>query len=289
MRKYLLSLAMVASITANATTMNKMIVAYPVGGGTDIVARYFENKMTGKFYIENKAGASGMIGTDIAAKSAPDGKTLLMGHVTPNAIDVGQYLTPKVKTNWNLEPIILVATARELLVANKSFPPNTLPELKEYAKTNIITYASDGIGSVADIMMAQTLKGYMTIHVPYKGGAPALQSVLMNETSLAYSPAPVVNQWNGSNLIKIIPTKASDDLWWGVFAPKGTDPKVLDKWHDEFMAVLKEPATAEWMKKQGYNLHIMSRNQFAEFVKAEQDRYRPIDRTIKGIKDGQNP
>jgi tripartite-type tricarboxylate transporter receptor subunit TctC len=289
MRKYALALSMVASLSVNATPPTKVVVPYPVGGGTDIVARYFENKMAGKFYIENKAGASGMIGTDIVAKSAPNGKTLLMGHVTPNAIDVGQYMTPKVKTNWDLEPVVLVATARELLVANKSFPPNTLQELKEYAKNNIITYASDGIGSVADIMMAQTLKGYMTIHVPYKGGAPALQSVLMNETSLAYSPAPVVNQWSNSPLIKIIPTKTADDLWWGLFAPKGTDPKLLDKWHSDFVQILKEPTTAEWMKKQGYNINIISRKQFADFVKAEQEKYRPIDRTIKGIKDGQSP
>jgi tripartite-type tricarboxylate transporter receptor subunit TctC len=288
MRKYLLALSMVVSLSANAQ-MTKMIVAYPVGGGTDIIARYFENRMHNKYFVENKAGASGIIGTDIVGNSAPDGKTLLMGHVTPQAIDVRKYLEINTKSNWDLEPVVLVATARELLVANKAFPPNTIAELKDYAKNNIITYASDGIGSVADIMMAETLKGYLTIHVPYKGGAPALQSVLMNETSLAYSPAPVVAQWKSTNILKIIPTKTSDDLWWGVFAPKGTDPKILDEWHQRFTAILKEPATAEWMKAQGYNINIISRKQFADFVKAEQDRYRPIDRTIKGAKNGQNP
>lgn len=289
MRKYALALIMLASLNVQAFKPVKMVVAYPVGGGTDIVTRYFENKMQGKFFVENKAGASGMIGTDLVAKSPPDGRTLMMGHVTPQAIDVGQYLTPKVKTNWDLEPVVLVATAKEMLVANRAFPPNTMAELKEYAKNNIITYASDGIGSVADIMMAQTLKGYMTIHVPYKGGGPALQSVVTNETSLAYSPAPVVAQWSNSDRIKIIPTNTQDDLWWGVFAPKGTDPKLLDMWHTEFVKILKQPETAEWMKKQGYNIRIMSRKDFANFVKQEQDRYKPIDRTIKGAKDGQNP
>jgi tripartite-type tricarboxylate transporter receptor subunit TctC len=288
MRKYLLALSMVVSLSANAQ-MTKMVVAYPVGGGTDIIARYFENRMHNKYFVENKAGASGIIGTDIVGNSAPDGKTLLMGHVTPQAIDVRKYLEINTKSNWDLEPVVLVATARELLVANKAFPPNTIAELKDYAKNNIITYASDGIGSVADIMMAETLKGYMTIHVPYKGGAPALQSVLMNETSLAYSPAPVVAQWKSANILKIIPTKTSDDLWWGVFAPKGTDAKILDEWHQRFTVILKEPATADWMKAQGYNINVMSRKQFADFVKAEQDRYRPIDRTIKGAKNGQNP
>lgn len=288
MRKYLLALCMFASMSVNAQTI-KMVVAYPVGGGTDIIARYFENKMHNKFFVDNKAGASGIIGTDIVANSASDGKTFLMGHVTPQAVDVGKYLEIKTKANFNLEPVVLVATAKELLVANKAFPPNTMAELKDYAKNNIITYASDGIGSIADIMMAETLKSYMTIHVPYKGGAPALQSVLMNETSLAYSPAPVVNQWKSSNILKIIPTKTSDDLWWGVFAPKGTDPKILDDWHSRFTSLLKEPATQEWMKAQGYNIKIISRKQFADFVKEEQDKYRPIDRTIKGVKNGQNP
>jgi tripartite-type tricarboxylate transporter receptor subunit TctC len=273
MIKYVLALLMFASINVQATKPIKMVVAYPVGGGTDIVARFFEHQMQGKFYIENKAGASGMIGTDIVAKSAPDGKTLLMGHVTPQAIDAGQYQIPKTKTNWNLEPIVLVATAKEMLVANKAFPPNTMAELKEYAKNNIITYASDGIGSVADIMMEQTLKGFEKIHVPYKGGFPALQSVLMNETSIAYSPAPVVAQWINSDRIKIIPTNTSDDLWWGVFAPKGTDPKLLDMWHREFIKILVKPETAEWMKNQNYNIKIMSRTEFATFVKKEQDKY----------------
>lgn len=273
MIKYILILLAVASISVQASQPVKMVVAYPVGGGTDIVARYFESKLEGKFYIENKAGASGMIGTDIVAKSAPDGKTLLMGHVTPQAIDAGQYQIPKVKTNWDLEAVVLVATAKEILVANKAFPPNTLAELKAYAKNNIINYASDGIGSVADIMMAQTLKGYVATHVPYKGGAPALQSVLANETSIAYSPAPVVAQWIHSDRIKVIPTNTTDDLWWGVFAPKGTDPKLLDMWHTEFVKILMQPETVEWMKKQNYNIKIISRKEFSTFVKKEQDKY----------------
>lgn len=285
MRKYTVALAFaLASLTVNAAQPVKVIVAYPVGGGTDIIARYLEAKLNNQIYIENKAGASGMIGTNLAAKAAPDGKTLLMGHVTPNAINVGAYMTPQMEVSWDFDAIVMVATAKEVLIANKAFPPNTMAELKEYGKNNIIAYASDGIGSVAHILMEQTLKGNLNIHVPYKGGAPALQSVLVNETRIAYSPEPVAINWIKSGKVKVIPTYTSDELWWGLFAPKGTDSKTLDYWHDQIIAILKESSTQEWMKAQGYNLKLMTRKQFSNFVKQEQDKYK----TLKVI-NGQNP
>ena len=285
MRNYITALAiLLASLAVNAAQPVKVIVAYPVGGGTDIIARYLEAKLNNQIYIDNKAGASGMIGTNLAAKAAPDGKTLLMGHVTPNAINVGAYMSPQMEVSWDFDPIVLVATAKEVLIANKAFPPNTLAELIEYGKTNIITYASDGIGSVAHILMEQTLKGNLNIHVPYKGGAPSLQSVLVNETRIAYSPEPVAINWINSGKVKVIPTYTSDELWWGLFAPKGTDPKVLDYWYSQITAILKEPSTQEWMKAQGYNLKIITRKQFADFVKSEQAKYK----TLK-VTNGQNP
>lgn len=285
MLKHILAItALLTSLAVNASPPVKVIVAYPVGGGTDIIARYLEAKLNNQIYIENKAGASGMIGTNLAAKAAPDGKTLLMGHVTPNAINVGAYMSPQIEVSWDFDPIVMVATAKEILIANKSFAPNTIAELKEYGKNNIITYASDGIGSVAHILMEQTLKGNLNIHVPYKGGAPALQSVLVNETRIAYSPQPVAINWINSGKVKVIHTYTSDELWWGLFAPKGTSPKTLDYWHDQITAILKEPSTQEWMKAQGYNLKLMSRNQFSNFVKQEQDKYK----TLK-VTNGQNP
>jgi len=285
MRKYTLALvALLASLAVNAAQPVKVIVAYPVGGGTDIIARYLEGKLNSQIYIDNKGGASGMIGTNLAASAAPDGKTLLMGHVTPNAINVGSYMSPPMEVSWNFDAIVLVATAKEILIANPSFPPNTMAELKQYASKNITTYASDGIGSVADILMAQTLKGDLTIHVPYKGGAPALQSVLVNETRVAYSPEPVASAWIASGKVKVIPTNTTDQLWWGLFAPKGTNPKTLDYWHDEIVKILQEPSTQEWMKAQGYKIKIMSRKQFSDFVIKEQDKYKSLK-----VTNGQNP
>lgn len=276
MRKFIGAVcAILFSLAAHSQPV-KVIVAYPVGGGTDIIARHIESKLDNKIFIENKAGASGMIGTDIAAKSAPDGKTLLMGHVTPNAINVGAYMEPPTSVNWTMEPVVLVATAKEILIANPAFPPNTLDELKAYAKKNVVTYASDGMGSVAHLLMAELLAGFETVHVPYKGGAPALQSVLVNETRIAYSPEPVAKSWMNSNKVKVIPTTTTDQLWWGLFAPKGTSPEILDHWHATITAILKDPSTQEWMKAQGYNVRLMSRKQFAEFVVREQEKYKAI-------------
>lgn len=276
MRKLLVAFALLLSVTAHAQPI-KIVVPYPVGGGTDILTRYFEAKLKDKVYVENKGGASGMIGTDLVVRAKPDGKTLLMGHVTPNGIDPAHFMTPQSNSNRDLEPIVLVATARALLVTNKEFPVNTLEEFKAYAKKNVVIYASDGIGSVADLKMARTLKGYETIHSPYKGGAPALQSLLTKETQILYSPEPVAMSWIKGDKIKVIPTPSEDDLWWGLFAPRGTDPKVLDHWHKEFTAILNEPSTKEWMASQGYNIRLISRDQFATFVKREQDKYRRFD------------
>lgn len=276
MRKFIgAACAILFSLAAQSQPV-KVIVAYPVGGGTDIIARHIESKLDNKIFIENKAGASGMIGTDIAARSAPDGKTLLMGHVTPNAINVGAYMEPPTSVNWTMEPVVLVATAKEILIANPAFPPNTLDELKAYAKKNVVTYASDGMGSVAHLLMAELLAGYETVHVPYKGGGPALQSVLVNETRIAYSPEPVAKSWMNSSKVKVIPTTTTDQLWWGLFAPKGTSPEILDYWHATITAILKDPSTQEWMKAQGYNVRLMSRKQFAEFVVREQEKYKAI-------------
>ena len=272
----LLALTVGLSAPVNASSPVRVIVAYPVGGGTDILARYFEKKLGEQIFIDNRAGASGMIGTDIAARSAPNGATLLLGHVTPNAVNVGAFLTPPTNVNWNLDPIVMVATAKALLVANVKFGPNTMSELMAYAKSNSITYASDGIGSVAHLLMSDLMSKYDTVHVPYKGGAPALQAVLANETQIAFSPEPVVRNWMNNERIKIIPTTTIDELWWGLFAPKGTPPEILDKWHAAFTEILKQPSTQEWMKSQGYNVRIMSRKQFGDFVLREQEKYKSL-------------
>lgn len=281
MNKLLAVLLVLVFSNSYADQITKVIVAYPVGGGTDIVARYLEQKINKKIIIENKAGASGMIGTDIAARSAPNGKTLLMGHVTPNAVNAGAFLSPPVNANWNLDAIVLVATAKAVLISNTQFPPNTLTELMSYAKSNSIIYASDGIGSVAHLLMSDLMKDVTTVHVPYKGGAPAAQAVLANETSIAYSPEPVARNWFNSERLKIIPTNTTDQLWWGLFAPKGTKAEILDEWHKTITEVLKQPSTQEWMKAQGYNIKLMSRKQFSDFVSKEQEKYNNIIKNIK--------
>jgi tripartite-type tricarboxylate transporter receptor subunit TctC len=78
----------------------------------------------------------------------------------------------------------------------------------------------------------------------------------------------------GTAKIKVIPTTTTDQLWWGVFAPKGTNAEVLDYWHSEITKILKEPSTRDWLKAQGYNLKMMTRKQFADFVVQEQDKYK---------------
>jgi tripartite-type tricarboxylate transporter receptor subunit TctC len=158
----------------------RMIVAYPPGGGTDIVGRMVAQKLSENFgqtvVIDNRGGAAGGIGSEIAAHSVPDGYTILMGNVAPNAINVSLYAKLGYDPVKDFEPVSLVASTPNILVVQPSLAVKTVPELIALAKAKpgSLNYPSAGLGSSSHLAgeLFDNLAGVKMVHIPYKGGGP---------------------------------------------------------------------------------------------------------------------
>ena len=158
----------------------RMIVAYPPGGGTDIVGRMMAQKMSEDFaqtvVIDNRGGAAGSIGSEIAAKSAPDGYTILMGNVAPNAINVSLYAKLGYDPVRDFEPVSLVASTPNILVVHPTLAVKTVSDLIALAKAKpgTLNYPSAGLGSSSHLAgeLLDSIAGVKMVHIPYKGGGP---------------------------------------------------------------------------------------------------------------------
>ncbi|MDP3162666.1 MAG: tripartite tricarboxylate transporter substrate-binding protein, partial [Reyranella sp.] len=173
----------------------RIVVGFPAGGATDIMARLMGDWRTERlgqqFIIENKPGASGSIGTEMVAKSAPDGYTLLQV-VTPNAINPALYSNLGFDFIRDFAPVIYLARLAYVVVVNPSVPAKTLPELIAYTKANPgkINYGSAGQGTPQNITceLFKMMTGANLVHVPYKGGAPAVADLLAGHVQVIFAP-----------------------------------------------------------------------------------------------------
>jgi tripartite-type tricarboxylate transporter receptor subunit TctC len=164
----------------------RMIVAYPPGGGTDIVGRMLAQKLGETLgqgvVVENRGGASGNIGTEIAAHAAPDGYTILMGNVAPNAINVSLFRNLPFDPVADFAPVSLVASTPNILVVHPSLRARTVKEVVALAKDEpgTLNFASAGVGSSSHLAgeLFRVLAGAPIVHVPYKGAGPAMVDVL---------------------------------------------------------------------------------------------------------------
>jgi len=176
----------------------RMIVAYPPGGGTDIVGRLMAQKMTETmgqtFIVENRGGATGNIGTEAAAHAAPDGYTILMGNVAPNAINVSLFAKMPYDPVTDFEPVSLVAVTPNILVVHPALPVKTTKDLIALAKARpgTLNYPSAGIGSSSHLAgeLLAILAHVDIVHVPYKGGGPALIDLLSGQMQIMFATMP---------------------------------------------------------------------------------------------------
>ncbi len=173
----------------------RIVVGFPAGGATDIQARrmgeWLTERLGQQFIVENKPGASGNIGTDTVAKAAPDGYTLLQV-VTPNAINPSLYSNLGFDFIRDFAPVIYQARLAYVVVVNPSVPAKTLPELIAYAKANPgkINYGSAGQGTPQNIAceLFKMMTGLNLVHVPYKGGAPAVADLIAGHVQVIFAP-----------------------------------------------------------------------------------------------------
>jgi tripartite-type tricarboxylate transporter receptor subunit TctC len=274
-----------------------IIAPFPAGGGYDFLSRLLAAEMAKTFaqpvIVENKAGANGNIGTDAAAKSAPDGYTLLMGGNSPLSLNVGLYPKLPYDPLRDFETISRVATQPNLFAANPKVPAKSVAELVQYAKANPgkLTYASNGNGSPQHLAaeLLKRMAGIDIVHVPYKGAAPTAAALLAGEVSVAFNiillPLPYVQSGRltglavasskRSPLAPNLPTMAElgypidIDTWYGLVAPAGTPKEIVAKLNAETVRILSIADLREKTRSQGIELGGSTPDEFSAFLKAD--------------------
>ena len=279
----------------------KMLVPYAPGGATDIIARQLSPKLQESlgqpFVVDNRAGASGNIALDAAAKAAPDGYTLLVGNVSTNAINESTFAgVLQTRPSRDLIGISKLVEIPHVLIAATSFPPSTVAEAIEWAKRNPgkINYASAGIGTYPHLDMLRFSKaaGIELTHVPYKGGAAQMLPALMTgEVQLAFiNLASTIEQIKAGRVKAIattMPARLAElpsgptmgeqgfpgigtNAGQGLFAPAATPKPILDKLHDAVVAILERPEMKALLARQMMTVSVSpSAEVFTDEVRSE--------------------
>ena len=276
----------------------RLVVAFPPGGGTDIIARSIAQKLTERIaqqvVVDNRPGAGGNIGTDIVAKSAPDGYTLLMGSAGPLAINASLFAKMPFDPIKDLAPVTLAASTPNVLVVHPSLKAATVNELIALAraKPGEINFASSGYGTPAHLAgeLFNSMAGVKLVHVPYKGAAPALADLLGGQVQLMFSTMPpalphvkdgklralAVTSTKRSPAAPELPTVDEIALpgfeantWHGVVVPAGTPGAIVARLNREIVAVLHLPDVVERLSGQGAEPVGSTPEEFAAYIRAE--------------------
>lgn len=287
-----------------------VVVPYPPGGGTDLIARVLGQALAAKWkrnvIIDNRPGAAGYLGTEHVARSKGDGTTLLLTDSTP--IVIAPHLpTAKHKLNplADLAPVALVARQTPVIVVNKDVPSKNIEEFIDFVKRNPgLPYGSIGSGSSFHIAMEQfqKLAGISMLHVPYKGTGPLLTDLVGGRVKAAMITLPSVNDFDRSGKLKILgvagqgPAKGRRDLpvigdsalpgfqvplWFGLFAPSTTPTAILEKLHADVAQVLADPSFArDALNAQFLTAGKESRAQFSEIMKADDSRWADLIKSL---------
>ena len=279
----------------------RMIVAYPPGGGTDIVGRMMAQKMSENFaqtvVIDNRGGAAGSIGSEIAAKSVPDGYTILMGNVAPNAINVSLYAKLGYDPVRDFEPVSLVASTPNILVVHPTLAVKTVSDLIALAKAKpgTLNYPSAGLGSSSHLAgeLLDSIAGVKMVHIPYKGGGPALTDLLGGQMQLMFATMPAamphvrsgklravaVTSVKRSQAMPELPTIGETlkgyeaSTWYGVLAPARTPRPIVTKLHGEIVKILGVAKTRDKLLLQGFEPVGGTPAEFGAYIKSEIEKW----------------
>jgi tripartite-type tricarboxylate transporter receptor subunit TctC len=287
-----------------------VVVPFPPGGSTDTIARTMANKMSASlgqsFVVENQAGATGAIGAARVKRAAPDGYTILVA-------SIGVYATnPFLQKGLQYDPakdfdLLMVAVrAPNVLVANPGVPAKNVAELIDYLKKNPdkVSFASSGAGSSDHLTAALFWQktGTTGIHVPYKGGAPAISDLIAGHAQVSFQNINAVLNHIRSGKLKAlavtgdtrsaalpdVPTlseagvKGADVFsWQGVAAPKGLPKDVKDKLHGAMVKALQDPEVAKNLSDQGIEIVANTPEQFSQFLQQELAKWKAVIETGK--------
>ena len=290
----------------------RLIVGFAPGGNTDTVARVVGQKLGERLgtqvVIDNRGGAGGTIGTEIAARANPDGYTLTMGTTTTHAIAVAAYPRLRYDPVKDFDPLALVANAPYLLVVHSSVAARSLKEFVALVKSqpDKLNYGSAGQATTTHLVMATltTRASLQMAHIPFKGNGPATAAVLGGEVQVLFGALPpllplvkagrvralAISSARRSPAVPDVPTVAESGypgfdvtLWLGFFSPRGTPRAVAKRLESELVQIAQSPDTKEQMTRQGLDAYSLGSAELAKLVKSEIETYRTVFKTA-GIK-----
>src|ERR671915_92256 len=283
----------------------RVIVPYPPGGGNDTLGRLFAAKLGERmgqpFVVENRPGAGTMIGTEAAAKSPPDGYTILLSSIATHALSPNLYSRVPYDPVKDFAPITLLGIAPTVLVINNELPAKSLAELiaAAKAKPGALAYASGGNGTPPHINaeVFKSLAGVDLLHVAYKGGGPALVDLIGGRVQVmldtAASAMPHVRSGKLRALALSAPKRSPEypelatfaeaglaaydtNAWYSMHAPTGTPPDIVRRLNAELVAILKDPDILARFKQLSTEPVGNTPDEFAAFVKSELEKYARI-------------
>lgn len=279
-----------------------IVVPFPPGGSNDVVARFLGAKL-GELWgqpviIDNRAGANGNIGAEVVARSAPDGYTMLL--TAPGPLVVNQSLYPHLTFNptTDFAPVALVASVQIVLMVHPAVKANTVAELIALAKTapGTMNFGSSGYGSTNHLAgeLFKALADINIVHVPYRGAAPAMNDLLAGQIPILFDNMPAVRPQvlagtvralavagaARSSLFPDLPTMAEAGVpgfaassWFGLVAPAGTPPDVMNTLTESTRKVLSDPDLAKKLADVGAEPGALSGDKFGSFLHAEADKW----------------
>jgi len=280
-----------------------MVVPFPPGGGTDTGARWVAQKLSEKWgqpvVVDNKAGAAGMIGADFVSRAKPDGYTIMMANAQAVAITPSLYKKLPYNPDTAFVPISLVAELPLVLLVNSSLPVNNTKEFITLAKSKELTYGSAGNGSSTHLAASlfDNATGTKLVHVPYKGGGPAMQDLMGGVVNLTFLTVlesgsaiksgkvrPIaVTSLKRSPAMPAIPTLAESGVpdyfsisWIGVLAPAGTPKAIVDKISRDIQEIVASADVNKRFIEQGATPVGSTPEQFHSLIDSERARYRKI-------------
>jgi tripartite-type tricarboxylate transporter receptor subunit TctC len=281
----------------------RLIIPFPPGGSNDVVGRIIANQLGQKLgkqvFVDNRSGAGGVVGSDLAAKAAPDGYTLLVVSIA-HAVNPWLYKLP-YDPSKDFVPVSIFATGTNVLSVNPQAPVHSVKELLDLAKAKpgVLNYASAGIGSFQHLSgeLFKLMAGVDIVHVPYKGGGPSMLAVIAGEDQVMFSsivqtvPSIQSGQLRAlatggekrSPILPELPTIGEAGVpgyvatnWWGMLAPAGTPAPIVDKLHDAIAELLDSADTKKFLDNEGAAPVHMSAAEFGKFIEAETAKWGPV-------------
>jgi tripartite-type tricarboxylate transporter receptor subunit TctC len=301
-----LVLALAATLSQAQTYPTKtvrIIVGLAPGGTTDVFTRTLAQRLTEAWgqtvIVENRPGASGMIGAEAVAKSAPDGYTLLVSPQTSLAVAPALYGKAPYDTVKDFAPVSLLGSTPLVMIVHPSFPARTFKEFIELAKKQPLTFGSGGVGSSPHMTgeLISAALGVKMTHVPYKGENPAIADTIGGQIPIMFGNLPVAlphvrsgkvlalatTTAKRSPLAPEIPTMSEGGIkdfematWYGMLAPAGTPPELVAKIQRDAARVLTDAATRERLTNMGVDLVLNTPDEFKAYLASEIARYTQI-------------